>query len=347
MNENIAEINRQVTLWDNSTTTPPWMMEYFRWHHETKRNLNVGNWDRTKYLVMHCLERHTRCGGLSDRLRPLPVLILIAARSQRLLLIQWTRPFPLEEFLVPPVGGIDWRAPAWLTRKFESEASPGKLKEVVRVAMTAALIVKTKVQSSDHGAKYYNNQTEADSATFDEVQRDIFQVFFEPSRAVARQLDANMKELGLIPGQYAAAHFRALYGRDSRPPGEMKAVSVNAVNCASELRPGGKVFFAADNKLAVEFVNEYAEMNSFPIVTLAHSDEPLHLDKALNWTLRSPADYYATFVDLLILSRSRCVTYSNGGFGTFGLLLSYNISCSVRHFAKKILQVCPKWMAAK
>ena len=320
------------------------MMDYFRWHRETKRNLNESNWDESKYLVMHCLESHARCGGLSDRLRPLPTLILIAARSQRLLLIQWTRPFPLEEFLVPPMGGIDWRAPAWLTRKFKTGAIPAKLKEIVRVAMTTELIVKTKVQSADHGAKYYDNQTQAGSATFDQVLRDVFHAFFEPSRAVGRHIDITMKELRLVPGEYAAAHFRALYGRDSRPPDEIKRASVNAVNCASELRPGGKVYFAADNHHAVHFVREYAEVNSLPIVALSHSDDPLHLDKASNWTSRSPADYYPTFVDFFILCRSRCMTYSNGGFATFGLLLSYNISCSARYFAKKIIKKCPVWV---
>jgi hypothetical protein len=273
-------------------------------------------------------------------------MILLAARSQRLLLIQWTRPFPLEEFLVPPIGGIDWRTPAWLTREFKAGAFPSKWQGIVHAAMTDDVIVKAKFQSNDHGADYYNDQTVADSATVDEVQHDIFQVLFEPSRAVARQIDWNMKAFGLVPGEYAAAHLRALYARDTRPSDQIKTISVNAVNCASELRPGGKVFFAADSKLAVDFVKDYAERNSLPVVTLSYSDEPFHLDKASNWTLRSPADYYSTFVDLFLLGRSRCVAYSNGGFGTFRLLLSYNMSCSVRYFAKRILKKCPKWVTA-
>ncbi|KAI2501053.1 hypothetical protein MHU86_13407 [Fragilaria crotonensis] len=210
--------------------------------------------------------------------------------------------------------------------------------------MTAELIVMAKFQSNDHGAEYYNVLTAENSSTFDEVQHDIFQVLFEPSPAVARLIDVNMKALGLVPGEYAAAHFRALYARATRPSHQIKEVSVNAVNCASELRPGGKVFFAADNKLGVDFVKDYAGRHSLPVVTLSHFNEPLHLDKASSWTQRSPADYFSIFVDLFLLGQSRCIAYSNGGFGTFGLLLSYNISCSVRYFSKRILKKCPKWV---
>ena len=343
--ERMTVSSHHIELWEASTKIPPWMKEYFHWHRETKSKLTKENWNETKYLVMQCLSTHDKCGGVSDRLRPIPLMLLLAARSQRLLLIQWSRPFPLEEFLVPPVGGVDWTAPDWLTPYFKTGYMTTGLNMLLPYTQKADLILKTRYQSGNHGAYYYNNQTEADSATFEEVYHDMFRVLFHPSPPVAKQIEMNLNELGLVPGEYAAAHFRVLYGRNTRPVNQTKEVAINGINCASELFPGGKVFFAADQKLAVDFVKEYAQQNNLPVVSLSHADEPLHLDKASNWTLRSPSDYYATFVDLFLLGQSRCMAYSNGGFGTFGLLLSYNSSCSVRYFSKKILKHCPRWVA--
>jgi hypothetical protein len=272
-------------------------------------------------------------------------MLLVAARSKRLLLIQWSRPFPLEEFLVPPVGGINWTVPTWLAPRIEKKGDKkGNLKGLIPSSMNDGVVLRTRYQSGNHGADYFNNETNA--VPFDELYHDMFRVLFEPAPPVAKLIETNMMTLGLRPGEYVAAHFRALYGRDSRHPDETVKVAINAVNCASELRPGGPVFFAADHKVAIDFVKEYAAKSNLPVVSLDHEDEPLHLDKDTNWTDRHPSAYYATFVDLYLLGQSRCMAYSNGGFGTFGLLLSYDASCSVRYFSKKIIKNCPTWVKA-
>jgi hypothetical protein len=104
-------------LWGHSKTIPYWMKKYLRWHHQqTRQFLNPQKWNdpSMRYLIMECLENHPKCGGTSDRLKPLPTLIRIAASTNRILLIHWTRPAKLEAFLLPPKGGIDWRVPDWL-----------------------------------------------------------------------------------------------------------------------------------------------------------------------------------------------------------------------------------------
>ena len=62
---------------------------------------------------MQCLadQDKQRCGGTADRLKPIPFMLRMAYNTRRTLLIRWTRPAKLEEFLVPPKGGIDWRVP--------------------------------------------------------------------------------------------------------------------------------------------------------------------------------------------------------------------------------------------
>lgn len=341
----LVEEDNPEDLWGQSASIPESMKEYFEWHRDTRKNLTKTNWQDTKYLVMQCLKSDERCGGLSDRIRPVPLMLMIAARSKRLLFIQWSRPFPLEDFLMPPRGGLNWTLPEWLGPLVQRKgAKKNNLAGLNKVVYKEDAVVRTRYQSNNHGAEYYNNQTEV--GAFEAVYHDMFRVLFEPSPPVAEQIDINMESLRLVPGAYSAAHFRVLYGRESRPEEQTKKVAINAINCASELRPGGPVYFAADNKFAVDHIKEYAAKNSLPVVSVDHEDEPLHLDKATNWTARKPSEFYATFVDLYLLGQSRCTAYSNGGFGTFGLLLSFNSSCSVRYFSKQIIKQCPKWVAA-
>lgn len=64
---------------------------------------------------MQCLDfMDDHCGGTADRLKPFVLLLREAHKSKRLLFIHWNRPARLEEFLVPPRGGLDWRAPPFL-----------------------------------------------------------------------------------------------------------------------------------------------------------------------------------------------------------------------------------------
>ena len=61
-----------------------------------------------KYLVVRCLEGEV-CGGFSDRMKGMPFYVMLANLTQRVLLIHWRKPCELEEFLVPPQNGLDWR----------------------------------------------------------------------------------------------------------------------------------------------------------------------------------------------------------------------------------------------
>ena len=63
-----------------------------------------------KFLVSRCF-RQDMCGGASDRLQDMPYNLMIANQTQRVLLLRWEKPAPLETFLVPPEGGIDWTLP--------------------------------------------------------------------------------------------------------------------------------------------------------------------------------------------------------------------------------------------
>ena len=112
------------TTWE-TTNLPLWMKDYFRWHNEKTQKISNKNNHTTlrqqqpeeqqqqRYLVVQCLEQDVQCGGLADRMLALPTLLLLAAQSRRLLLLVWTVPFPLQEFLMP--NSIDWMLPTQST----------------------------------------------------------------------------------------------------------------------------------------------------------------------------------------------------------------------------------------
>eukprot|EP00557_Chaetoceros_sp_GSL56_P008271 CAMPEP_0176501060 /NCGR_PEP_ID=MMETSP0200_2-20121128/13945_1 /TAXON_ID=947934 /ORGANISM="Chaetoceros sp., Strain GSL56" /LENGTH=633 /DNA_ID=CAMNT_0017899893 /DNA_START=347 /DNA_END=2248 /DNA_ORIENTATION=- len=83
---------------------PQWIVQYFKWHNDV-RTLYPGNKIFTdpqapKILIRMC-HAHL-CGGLHDRLGQLPLDLFLAARSNRILMIQWLKPYSLQKFLVPP-----------------------------------------------------------------------------------------------------------------------------------------------------------------------------------------------------------------------------------------------------
>ena len=340
-------------LWDDNPNLPSWMKDYFRWHAETRKVLDKSTWERNQYLILRCYREDARCGGLSDRLKPVPLLLLAAARSKRLLFISWTRPCALEEFLLPPAGGINWTMPPWLRQKAELNTTSRRLvtraSSVLETVAESATIVQTHLHDASGGASQYT-EVEGENE-FYRVYHDLFRIFFEPSPYIAQRVQGKMLSHGLVPGQYAVAHYRAEYGREVarhpklRKPSFISGTAINAVNCASELQPGSPIFFASDNMIALEAVRSFAKKVNFPIVTFEREEaNPLHLDKFDNET--KPKDYTSTFVDLFLAGNGRCVAYGRGGFGRYANMLSFNATCSKKHVKNFFSNPC-EWANRK
>jgi hypothetical protein len=107
-------------LWEVSDYLPPWMKEYFQWHTTERSMLSYDSWQNGihKIMVLQCPFSDNGNGrrgdSLSQRFTIIPYLLREAYEMKRLVFIHWTDPTNLEEFLVPPIGGIDWRTPKWL-----------------------------------------------------------------------------------------------------------------------------------------------------------------------------------------------------------------------------------------
>jgi hypothetical protein len=168
------------------------------------------------------------------------------------------------------------------------------------------------------------------NSSYDDIYHDVFRLLFIPAPPIAKILREELQESGLVPGEYAVAHYRAFYARASRLPRTISMYAINAVNCASQLRPGGPIYFASDSLHALASVRNYSKQNGYRIITI-ENQEPLHLDKGENWSQRHPSDFFSIFVDLYLMGMGRCLSFGQGGFGRYGLLLSYNASCFNRH----------------
>ena len=94
----VATLREELTL-----PLPEWIAKYVHWHaHVRQSGLNKS----TPILLVH-ISGHG-VGGLADRLRSLPFLLWEAIRTNRLFLMHWSNPCAIEEFLLPPLGGVDW-----------------------------------------------------------------------------------------------------------------------------------------------------------------------------------------------------------------------------------------------
>jgi hypothetical protein len=278
-------------LWENNPALPVWMKEYFKWHHEQVSQLNESNWKSQRYLVLRCLQQDRKCGGAADRLRLVPVALLVAHQCNRILLIHWERPCPLTEFLVPPVtGGLDWRIPAWLQEHLQFRKRPFILTlnphATELLAQSPDLVLADMLlQINDHGASYYlqhtnkhgaaasllnatdnehddNRQdvsasTSTNSFALEHIYHHVWDILFQPSPAVAALIQKQMQQLQLTDNNYAAVHIRSQYLRDKSSIAKHAPHFRNAVHCASQLLPGAPIYIASDAAVVTEYAVSY------------------------------------------------------------------------------------------
>ena len=114
--ENNLQLNRPASQILQNSRLPDLIKSYASWHRqqrrlffEAKRNNSLSSYD-IRFLISRCL-KYDKCGGASDRLQDMPYNLMIANETNRVLLVKWEKPLPLERFLVPPEGGIDWTVP--------------------------------------------------------------------------------------------------------------------------------------------------------------------------------------------------------------------------------------------
>ncbi|CAB9509157.1 unknown protein [Seminavis robusta] len=203
----------------------------------------------------------------------------------------------------------------------EQTFARGRKQDIVRLANATVMICE--MQANDYGQEWLG------------MFRHMWHWAFTPAPPIAQRVKDNFDRLGIVPGEYAAAHIRAVYAVKERSEKEMTQMTHHAMNCISMLRPGGPFFVASDTAFAVKTAIEYGRSKN---VTVWHNqqwslpEQPLHLDMydAKDPSL-VPEDFYDAFVDLYLLGSTRCVAHGQGSFGHWGYLLGYNSTCEIRH----------------
>jgi hypothetical protein len=346
------------------------MKRYFAWHRSERSKLTPENWEAKRYLILRCLREDKLCGGASDRLGPLPYLLMLANRTSRLLFIHWTHPAPLEEFLVPPAGGMNWTLPGavsftnWTAVLNKQELANQNVSHIViepwneHAASTDRVVVEARMNSffgSFHRRfplKVYdeNQDLGAGESSFEQVYADMWRVLFEPSPPVKARIEGALERLGLSPKGYVSAHVRAQFRKNLTAK---TTLVTNALHCALTLHPdmGLPVYLASDSKAVIRFGMDYGRrILNRTVIADAHAPTPLHIDRGVEFLRNAPdqemrpaSAYYDTFVDLYLLSYGTCLTFGHGSYGHWASLISGNPGCSVRHTKSLFFDVPREW----
>ncbi|GAX11391.1 hypothetical protein FisN_22Lh063 [Fistulifera solaris] len=345
-------------------TVPSWLTFYVEWHHEQRIKLYYNEtMDDCRFLVLTC-RRDTVCGGVSDRLKSVPLLLQLAALYDRIFYIHWERPAPLEYYLQPGAV-LDWRVPEEFRRTMMmTTTTPHEpVYRTVNDLLTGlrdphASIVQVTLQDQHGGSSWYNRieNYRQQGYTRDEIRsllllssssssssssphsnlprhfrhhfRSIWSTLFVPSPFLAQAIQERQTVWGLTDKTpYVAAHVRALY----RPvkTTNHEAWVMHVWHCARALRPQTPVVLLSDSVDVLQAALVYTHSHPDTMMRVAPPATVVHLDQT---EPRPVQEYIDTFVDLYIMAQAQCITHGRGGYGRLGVLLSQNASCFFNYY---------------
>lgn len=281
---------------------PDWMTSYIHWHQQTKSSLTLSNHKQQKYLILTCRQQDRTCGGLSDRLKPLPLLLLLSAASDRLFLIHWERPAPLEAFLRPSI--VDWSVPKWFSQDYSYSSKPFNSLQKIMSALSKRndqTVVQVRAQDQHGGSNWYNAleqdrlltgreayrlplpQVNVDAKIhhrhFRRVFRSLWSALFTPSIDLRKRIHERFRRNQLLQPyseisknvwpviNYVGLHIRSQYGPVPENT-KLKAIVINALHCASATRVNDTtqpVVLVADTEKVWKIAHDYAVTSTLPI----------------------------------------------------------------------------------
>ena len=227
----------------------------------------------------------------------LPYYVWLAHRTGRKLLIKYSKPHPLEEFLVPPEGGLDWRLPdeyvayEWDTYANRSWTSFRNERRIVwhRQIEKSPWNETRFIFANTNLAKIPPLAGSSGGLRSVDVWPGIFRRMFKPSKGVGKAIETIAKESGLVPGEYGGAHIRARFsvGRggikmrskknenagvnmgDNETQQMVKRLGDTAVKCVTKVMPETKhIYVATDTNELIQYL-----LNENPSPKLRWNDE--------------------------------------------------------------------------
>ena len=248
---------------------PLWLQTYHAWHANQlaqlaalEEELSVtANGDTTtdiitsdairnrtqqfRFLLVVCLDGMT-CGGLSDRIKAIPYWLMKANETNRILKIHWAKKdMGLEEFWVPPPGGMNWSVPFRPSRDRGTSSILQRLLYDESVGAKSCLVKRTSKFRVHRGSRplpgradggpqvvcshhqtYHFERSPDDMASYRTDRHDnsyghAFHTLFQPSRGFGAYLERMLRgsDLGLELDSvrytsltpYLAVHVRSKY----------------------------------------------------------------------------------------------------------------------------------------
>ena len=271
---------------------PAWIQHYFRWHNEKRKMFPdtriLTDKDAPGILVSYC-GRPKVCGGLFDRIGSLAQWLLVANRTQRILLFKWHHPTSLETFLIP--NQLNWTAPK------HPSVSPGDTikhrgkyrKWFEDIAATAELRNKTidtrKIHPKIildaipplHREKQFKElllgMGEPDTINETPTFSNIFRALFQPSKRLQDLVRRELTKLKLVPGKYVATHCRVRHpGKWGKKRVQGKIEGMSADGSGLPWTGAFKNASLATGYRALQCANQLAKHNE-PIYFYSDSDD--------------------------------------------------------------------------
>lgn len=189
---------------------------------------------------------------------------------------------------------------------------------------------------------------------------------FQPSPALAEQVETTMKSLQLMPLQYSSVHLRVKYpvNREieeqtftfKQHKSKITQWATNAVNCAAELHPNSTIYVSSDNNDTVGYLLEESHFAQHYIDATKHKKHPLVVklvardyskenEHVAFSTNKEASGFMDVFIDLMILGMGKCVAHGVGGYGRLGAALSGGECVMAHRNHRGKLNVCSDALA--
>mmetsp|Transcript_40768 Transcript_40768/g.89103 ORF Transcript_40768/g.89103 Transcript_40768/m.89103 type:complete len:468 (-) Transcript_40768:180-1583(-) len=332
---------------------PQWIEDYAQFHARALANVTAN----TSFLIYQCTAE-TNCGGIGDRILGIVHLFYVALLSGRVLLLNYTKPFPLKGFLdenllqwsfqgtgrdssLSDAISIDSRGDLFNLFPFLSE--PSELQAHYGHYGTVAI----RLNGYNFEALWQSKAMKRHLASFgitinptssapEQLIRWAFHTLFRKSTAVELRMRQLRAEMGLRDERhrrepYVGIHVRlGDQGQGWSPAGRHSLGDLDAfLKCGRRMqqvilsdggeRPGHR---------PIMFVASDSEK---PKTLLAKQDDTIrsanvviyHVDLSNNETeARSRSGTLSAWAEMFILSESNCIVASESGFSYVARMLS-------------------------
>mmetsp|Transcript_27681 Transcript_27681/g.69085 ORF Transcript_27681/g.69085 Transcript_27681/m.69085 type:complete len:422 (+) Transcript_27681:281-1546(+) len=315
---------------------PQWVHDYVLLHAKALESPS-----EYSYLIYHCSRARGLCGGVADRLNGIVTLFYVAMVSNRIFLIDYSKPFPLNETLEEHLvqwsfaspGAVDHRIRS-IDRVVPELAEPKKLPNDKRIIVVQHNLYRPHVWWKSAAIKEYLAAYEVDLTLSPDPPKQLykwaFYTLFRKSRSLQQQLYALRRQLGLRQHDpYVGVHMRL--GGPAVTWKDQKRHSLDDIpqflECGERMQrmiasDGGNyerwpiIFVASDSYTAKKRIAEMDNSVRSANITLYHPDRSRSNGRGGNLA------NLAVYVDLFMLAQANCVVASAGGFTRLAIFIS-------------------------